>query len=230
MGHPEHPHQRSSSGGVFVALAVVLALGLLVAGVVALVGYSLFSVRTVMTTSSPPVPMQEYRLEATTYATISPLVVEVDPQGQTSVGGQPKPLEEIEAQFRQILENAVPVDPPEIYAVEGTPFEHVEKVKAMFRKLGYDNPNIDTVPPFRHVVVQLDAEGNPTIDGQAAPEIQTVLQQIAQEHGGRATITVQVHPQCPTEAVVRVKDLCNQLGFGKVTVEALPETNASEPE
>jgi biopolymer transport protein ExbD len=149
------------------------------------------------------------------------LIVEVDQQGQTHLGGRPTPLETIEATFKAKMRHGVTADSAQIHFVEGCPFEHVQKVRDMFRRLGYENPEMTPLPPQRQVVVRLDAEGNATIDGEPAENVRTTLHAIADRHGRRATVLLQVDPQCPADAVSRILSICEQARLGAVKIAAV---------
>jgi biopolymer transport protein ExbD len=217
MGYPEHPHQRATNaGGVFVVVAVLAGLALLAVGLLVVLGFSFFRVSRSVAVA-PPAPMI-----ATEAESVRPqsLVIEVDPNGQALLNGEALPLDQMEAKIQQIqLSAPLGYVAIEIRAEEGTPFEHVQHVQHMLHNLQLDDPKLTTVPPAREVRVELDAKGKTVIDGQPALDAQGILQEIAQKHGSRAKVVIQADPQCPAEVVVRMKDLCQQLGFGKVDFE-----------
>ncbi|MBW3595697.1 MAG: hypothetical protein KY475_00315 [Planctomycetes bacterium] len=219
MGVPEHPHQRSTSGGVFVVLAVLLIGGALAGLALAMLGFGFFAVRRA------PIAVAATEAEV---QRIDQLMVEIDQQGQTYLDGAPVPLEEIESRFQQQLDDGFAAhDAAQIRFEEGCPFEHVEKVREMFARLGLEDPEMNAVPPRRHVEVSLDAEGNVHIDEQPTDDVQGALQKIAQRHGRRATVQLTVHPQCPADAVAQVVEMCEQLGLGDVIVESAED--AAQP-
>jgi biopolymer transport protein ExbD len=139
------------------------------------------------------------------------------------------PVEQIEARLRETMRQAyIGPESAEIRVVEGSPFEHVEKVLAMFRSLGMESPGMTTIPPERDVVVELDAEGKATVDGAAVEDPHAALQEIANKYGSRAKVVIRAHPQCPADAVVQITASCRQLGFGKVNVGAAEQAEAPE--
>ncbi len=235
MGYPEHPHQRATNaGGVFIVLAVLAAAGLAAVLAVGLLGMRAYRTQSVATPVmvAPPTPLVPPPLMGSSsidFAT-GDLTVEVDPQGQTYVAGEALSLEQIEEKFRVLLLNVAP-SPQEIViqVVEGTPFEHVEKVIAMYQRLGLNDPRLTTVPPYRHVQIVLDAEGRATVDGEETLDLQGTLEKIAKEHGSRATLGVRAHPQCPADAVVKLTQLGRDLGYGRVKLEKTQEQVADNP-
>jgi biopolymer transport protein ExbD len=148
------------------------------------------------------------------------LVIEIDPNGQASLNGEVLPLDQMEAKIQEIKQQApLSAGSIEVRAEEGTPFEHVQHVQNMLHHLQLDDHKLTAIPTAREVRVELNAEGKAVIDGQPALDAQGVLQEIVQKHGSRAKVVIQADPQCPAEFVVRMKDLCQQLGFGKVAFE-----------
>lgn len=236
MGYPEHPHQRTTSaGGVFIVLAILAAVGLAIVIGLGLFGVGVYRTQSVATPAmvAPPTPLVPPPLMGSSSIDFSPgdLTVEVDPQGQTYVGGEALSLEQIEEKFRVLLLNVGP-SPQEIaiQVVEGTPFEHVEKVIAMYQRLGFSDPRLTTVPPYRHVQIVLDVEGRATVDGEETLDLQGALEKIAKEHGSRATLGVRAHPQCPADAVVKITQLGRDLGYGRVKLEKTQEEVADNPQ
>ena len=220
MGIPEHTHRRSNSaGGVFTILAALLIAGLAAAAVLAVAGIGFWSVSH----------EEPAAIVYTDEAVESPgnLIVEVDQQGQTHLEGRPTPLETIEATFQAKMHHGVSADSAQIHFVEGCPFEHVEKVRAMFQRLGFENPQMSPLPPQRQVAVRLDGEGNASIDGEPAEDVRTTLHVIADRHGRRATVHLQVDPQCPADAVSRILSICEQAQLGAVKIEAVDGANES---
>jgi biopolymer transport protein ExbD len=217
MGIPEHAHRRSNSaGGVFVILAALLIAGLAAAAVLAVLGVGFWTVHSDGPTAIPATP--DFADEM---ADAPPdLTVEVDRQGRTYLNGQATPLDDIQATFEQRMRHGVSADSAQIHFEEGCPFEHVDKARDMFRRLGFQDPQMTSVPPRRQVAVSLDAEGNASIDGESAEDVRRTLQEIAQRHGRRATVHLQVDPQCPAEAVSAILAHCNHVGLGAVNIEA----------
>jgi biopolymer transport protein ExbD len=228
MGYPEHPHQRATSaGGVFLVVAVLVGLSLVAVGLLAVLGFSFYRVSRSVAIS-PPAPMvMETPMMVAESVPLDPqsLVIEIDREGKTSLNGEVLPLDQLEAMIQEVKQHT-PLSSAgiEIRAEEGTAFEHVQRVQSMLHDLQLDDPKLTTMPPAREVHVKLDAEGKAAIDGLPALDAQGVLQEIAQKHGSRAKVILQADPQCPFEAVVKMKDLCQQLGFGKVAIQ--PKTEA----
>jgi biopolymer transport protein ExbD len=223
MGYPEHPHQRRTNvSGMFLVAAVLAGLSLVGLGLLALLGVSFFRVsRSVAMPPPAPMVVSEYPIPTESIsASVENVVVEIGQNGETLFNGEAMTLEQIEARLQQLAQQAPLLSGrAAIYVVEGTPFEHVQDVQAMFQRLGVEDPNLSTIPPAREVNIELDAKGKAAIDGNPADDPQGALQEIVQKHGSRATVILRADPKCPAEAVVRLKDLCQQLGFGKVTID-----------
>jgi biopolymer transport protein ExbD len=227
MGNPANQHLPAATGAL-VALAVVLGFALLIVGGAFLLGASYWGVRSVQV-APPPVPsIRVMESGATTVTTVEePLVVEIDQEGNTSYNGEQLPLELIEARFSSVSRIlTLTSDNTAIRVEEGCPYEHVDKVREMFRRLGAENPQMSSVPPDREVTIVLDAEGKVAVDGQPAEDVTGALQKILNRHGSRATVMLQVDPQCPSEFVVRTLELCR--GFGRVQIHKTEAAEAPE--
>jgi biopolymer transport protein ExbD len=233
MGPPQPQRQPANVAGLFIVLAVLAGLGLLVVGALVLFGWSFYSFQTV----APPPAATIAKTAATngvamdSYTVVSESFdVEIDREGKISFNGETKTLDEVESLLQQRMQSA-PIDASSIdlRVEEGCPFEHVQAVREMYQRLGLGDPNLTTVPPRREVVVELDAEGKPTLDGQGVQDITGDFQQIFQNHGARATLTLRVHPQCPAEVVVQIKQLWSQTGLGEVKIAEEENFSAGTP-
>jgi biopolymer transport protein ExbD len=220
MGHPQPERQPVNVAGLFVVLAVLAGLGLLVLAAV-LVGWSFFRISSGAVTATPaPVMKTAVAMNAGTRAEATgSFDLEIDQEGNVSLDGQQLPLEQIEALLQMRLQ-APPMYSSEmgVRVEEGCPFEHVQAVRDMYQRLGLPEPKLTTVPPRREVIVEVDAEGKPTLDGEPVSDISGAFQQIAQKHGSRATLTLHIDPQCPAEAVVQIQQLWTDAGLGEVKI------------
>jgi biopolymer transport protein ExbD len=220
MGPPQPQKQPVNVSGCFVALAVVAGLGVLVLAVLFVFGWSFYRVAAV----GPPTPAPMMKAVATTNGVTTATYtgdefdVEIDREGNVSVAGERMTLEEVEKLFQERFDAAQSHGEIDIRVEEGCLFEHVQAVRDMYQRLGTSDPNLTTVPPRREVVVELDGEGKPTLDGEPAPDILGAFQEIAKKHGSRATLTMRVDPQCPFEVVSQIKELWTQSGLGDVKI------------
>lgn len=225
MGIPEHPHPRSSSaGGVFVVLAVLVVGGLLAVAALGVFGLRVFTVQSRQpATPMPMVYTMETKSEVDLY-TPGAIRIELDQQGQITFNGEATSHEV----FQTLLQNRMAEhghlgnEVVTVEVEESCPSEELQKVLEALRGVGVDNPPLTSIPPRREVQVQLDQEGNPSIDGQATDDLLGVLQKIGEKYGNRATVVVQSHPRTPAEAVVRVRNLCQQARLGPIRLETTP--------
>ncbi len=222
MGDFKYSHAPSHGGGANMVVVALVGLGLLAA-----IGFFLVSWLTFREVAVPKERVVDH-YQVAQPGQVNVLVVEVEQDGQFLVNGQRRSLEELEDQFRQARALGVPVTPPQVYVVDGTPIVHLQKIQERFRTMGFAEPQLITVPPRRRVTVQVDAQGNPTIDGQATPEIQSALEGIAKEHRDRVTVVVRADPQCPADAVIQLMNLCKQLGFGGIEWTTQPAGDRPE--
>jgi biopolymer transport protein ExbD len=223
MGYPE-PKRTTNSGNVGVAIALLAGAALVFLGVV-------FALRLVFFRSQPPMVATPAVMGYTTVTEVATpqawstndLVVEIDQQGQTYYNGQPMPLEQIRPQIQEAMTHVGVGSETIIRVEENCPFEYVEPVVAMYQELGVSDPRMATIPPRRTVAVKLDEQGKATIDGAPADNPQQELQRIASRHGSRAKVTIEAHPQCPSQFVVQLAQHSREVGFGDVKVQSLKE-------
>jgi biopolymer transport protein ExbD len=227
MGYPEP--KRATNSNLLTAIAILAIAGLCLLGVLFGLRFAMF--RSATATISPPV-MHHSMVAVAEHSqrtwTSHDLVVEVDQQGQVYFRGQPLPLEQIRPQLEEAMRHVSTSGETIIHVEEGCPFEHVEKVIAMYKELGMGNPRLGTVPPHRTVTVTLDEQGKAEIDGEPTENVQHELQQIANRHGARAKVEIEAHPQCPSEFVVKIAQYCRDAGILDVQAASIREQMAEK--